>query len=77
MQDPDVAPLHPGYALAKTIAQSSDRLVDVRSDRCDRPTWPIGIAAVTPSPRHALKRLLPLANSAAQGEWPALSEYII
>ena len=30
-----------------------------------------------PSPRHALKRLLPLANSAARGEWPALSEYII
>jgi exodeoxyribonuclease VII small subunit len=48
MQDPDVAPLHPGYALAKTIAQSCDRLLDVRSDTCDRPTWPIGIAAATP-----------------------------
>jgi hypothetical protein len=23
------------------------------------------------------KAMLPLANSAAQGEWPALSEYII
>ena|SRR6266567_8843571 len=77
MQDPDVTPLHPGYALAGTIAQSSDRLLDVQSDTCDRPTWLIGISAATPSPRHALKRLLPLANSAAQGEWSALPEYII
>jgi len=59
MQDPDVAPLHPGYALAKTIAQSSDRLLDVRNDTCDRPTWLIGISAGAPSPRHALQRLLP------------------
>jgi hypothetical protein len=34
--------------LAKTIAQSSDRLLDVRNDTCDRPTWLIGISLDTP-----------------------------